>query len=135
MIRDIKDPEHPYTLEQLRVVSEENIFVTDVGDLCFIKIFFTPTVSHCSLANLIGLCIRERLTRYLHKPSKIDIFVTPGSHDTEGKSRLTCLKIRKFFSLKFCKVNKQINDKERIQAALENPYLYEMVETCLKDPE
>ena len=28
-IRDIKDPEHPYTLEELKVVSEEAIDVDD----------------------------------------------------------------------------------------------------------
>ena len=32
-------------------------------------------------------------------------------------------------------VNKQINDKERIAAAMENPNLKEIVENCLKEPE
>jgi hypothetical protein len=30
-IRDITDPEHPYTLEQLNVVKEEQIAVNDGG--------------------------------------------------------------------------------------------------------
>lgn len=30
-------------------------------------------------------------------------------------------------------VNKQINDKERIAAAMENPNLKEMVENCIQD--
>lgn len=30
-------------------------------------------------------------------------------------------------------VNKQINDKERIAAAMENPNLREIVETCIKE--
>lgn len=30
-------------------------------------------------------------------------------------------------------VNKQINDKERIAAAMENPKLKEMVESCIKE--
>lgn len=30
-------------------------------------------------------------------------------------------------------VNKQVNDKERIAAAMENPNLREIVETCIKD--
>lgn len=30
-IRDISDPEHPYTLEQLNVVEEERISVDDTG--------------------------------------------------------------------------------------------------------
>lgn len=32
-------------------------------------------------------------------------------------------------------VNKQINDKERIAAAMENPNLRELVENCIKDEE
>ncbi len=39
--------------------------------------------------------------------------VTPGSHSTEAA------------------VNKQLNDKERVAAALENPNLFSMVEQCL----
>lgn len=30
-------------------------------------------------------------------------------------------------------VNKQINDKERIAAAMENPNLRQLVESCIKD--
>lgn len=32
-------------------------------------------------------------------------------------------------------VNKQINDKERIAAAMENPNLRELVENCIKEEE
>ena len=32
-------------------------------------------------------------------------------------------------------VNKQINDKERVAAAMENPNLRKIVEDCLKEPE
>jgi len=35
----------------------------------------------------------------------------------------------------FLTVNKQINDKERIAAAMENPNLRELVENCIKDEE
>ena len=43
----------------------------------------------------------------------MDIFVTPGTHSTEAA------------------VNKQLNDKERVAAALENPNLLEMVNKSL----
>ena len=33
----------------------------------------------------------------------------------------------------FISVNKQINDKERIAAAMENPNLRQLVENCVKD--
>lgn len=38
--------------------------------------------------------------------------------------------IKTLFTLLFS-VNKQINDKERIAAAMENPNLKEMVENCI----
>ena len=149
LIRDIKDPEHPHTLEELNVVSETCITVLRRAAACsaatmrlplnhessstsnstagdsgaeddeelWIRIVFTPTVPHCSLATLIGLCIRVKLERQLEANFKLDIAVSEGTHAIEGD------------------VNKQINDKERVAAAMENPGLREMVEECIKDAE
>ena len=52
LIRDINDPEHPLTLEQLNVVTEEQITVDDVKS--DVRVMFTPTIPHCSMATLIG---------------------------------------------------------------------------------
>jgi hypothetical protein len=46
-------------------------------------VYFTPTVSHCSMATLIGLCIRVQLLRALPRRFKVDLFVSPGSHASE----------------------------------------------------
>ncbi|EDV27144.1 uncharacterized protein TRIADDRAFT_54797 [Trichoplax adhaerens] len=110
------DPELPQTLEELNVVTEDEIFVRNMkqGEAC-IRINFTPTVPHCSLATLIGLCIRVKLQRCLDQDYKLDIYVTKGSHDTEDG------------------VNKQINDKERVAAAIENPNVKKLVEECLQE--
>lgn len=63
-----------------------------------------------------------RARRPSHSPSllraqparfKVDIFVSPGSHSSEAA------------------VNKQLNDKERVCAALENAALLEKVSLCL----
>lgn len=52
LIRDINDPEHPLTLEQLNVVTEDQITVNrDKND---VNVLFTPTIPHCSMATLIG---------------------------------------------------------------------------------
>lgn len=110
-LRDITDPEHPYTLEQLNVVAEDLIEVDDCKGR--IRVNFTPTVPHCSMATLIGLCLRVKLLRCLPPRFKVDIQVTPGSHSSEVA------------------VNKQLGDKERVAAALENPNLLGMVERCL----
>ena len=110
-IRDIIDPEHPYTLEQLKVVNEGHIDVDDEGSR--VRVQFTPTVPHCSMATLIGLCLRVKLLQSLPPRFKVDIFVYPGSHSSEHA------------------VNKQLNDKERVTAALENHNLVEMVKKSL----
>uniref|UniRef100_A0A5B7BYA4 MIP18 family-like domain-containing protein n=1 Tax=Davidia involucrata TaxID=16924 RepID=A0A5B7BYA4_DAVIN len=110
-IRDIKDPEHPYSLEELKVITEDAIEVDDKNS--YLRITFTPTVEHCSMATVIGLCLRVKLMRSLPSRYKVDIRVAPGTHATEAA------------------VNKQLNDKERVAAALENPNLIDMVDECL----
>lgn len=111
LIRDIQDPEHPLTLEQLNVVQSSNITVSDVENQ--VKVYFTPTVPHCSMSQLIGLCIRVKLLRSLPRRFKVDIFVEPGTHSAEAD------------------VNKQLNDKERVAAALENTHLLSVINKCL----
>ncbi|KAM9953498.1 hypothetical protein ACTFIW_006860 [Dictyostelium discoideum] len=127
IIRHIKDPEFPKTLEELKVVNEDWITVIDNNDIndsddnenykgyCFIKILFQPTVPHCHLAPTIALCIREKIKEYLPKRSKIEIYIKKGTHQTEDE------------------INKQINDKERIIAALENPEIFQLVKKCIKE--
>ncbi|WRX32200.1 MIP18 family-like - like 3 [Theobroma cacao] len=110
-IRDIKDPEHPYSLEELKVITEDAIEVDH--ERSYVRVTFTPTVEHCSMATVIGLCLRVKLMRSLPSRYKMDIRVAPGTHATEAA------------------VNKQLNDKERVAAALENPNLLDMVDECL----
>uniref|UniRef100_A0A804M4W1 MIP18 family-like domain-containing protein n=1 Tax=Zea mays TaxID=4577 RepID=A0A804M4W1_MAIZE len=76
-VRDIKDPEHPYSLEQLSVLSEESVSVDET--LGRIQITFTPTVQHCSMATVIGLCLRLKLMQNFPPHFKVDIKVAPGS--------------------------------------------------------
>ncbi|KAJ1999018.1 hypothetical protein GGI04_004757 [Coemansia thaxteri] len=111
LIRNINDPEHPLTLEQLHVTNREHIYVDDCSNRVLIE--FTPTIPHCSMATLIGLCIRVRLLRSLPERFKVDIRIREGSHQSESQ------------------VNKQLNDKERVAAALENTYLLDVVNQCL----
>lgn len=69
MIRNINDPEHPYTLEQLNVLSIDNVKVNDKENK--IDVNFTPTIPHCSMASLIGLMIRVKLLRSLPDRFKV----------------------------------------------------------------
>ncbi|KAM3927245.1 cytosolic iron-sulfur assembly component 2A [Leptodactylus fuscus] len=118
VIRSIRDPEKPSTLEDLEVVSESCVTVEELDDECFLVIIrFTPTVPHCSLATLIGLCLRVKLQRCLSFKHKLEIYISEGTHSTEED------------------INKQINDKERVSAAMENPSLREIVEQCVTEPD
>eukprot|EP01129_Flabellula_baltica_P008323 TRINITY_DN3299_c0_g1_i1.p1 TRINITY_DN3299_c0_g1~~TRINITY_DN3299_c0_g1_i1.p1 ORF type:complete len:180 (+),score=29.27 TRINITY_DN3299_c0_g1_i1:68-541(+) len=109
IIRGINDPEHPLTLEQLNVVKDELVHVGESN----VWVEFTPTIPHCSMATLIGLCIRSKLLRSLPDTFKIDVTITPGTHNAEDA------------------INKQLNDKERVAAALENPRLLEVINNCI----
>ena len=43
--------------------------------------------------------------------------------------------VRLLTALHLFSVNKQINDKERTAAAMENPTIRNVVERCIKDPD
>ncbi len=111
LIRHINDPEHPLTLEQLRVAQLKDISVDDAKGT--VRINFTPTIPHCSMATLIGLSMRVKLLRSLPPRFKVDIAIAPGTHNQEKA------------------VNKQLNDKERVAAALENKNLLGVVNKCI----
>lgn len=119
LIAHISDPEHPLTLGQLAIVLLDDIEVFDSGDkneMAEVVIRITPTITHCSLATLIGLGIRVRLERSLPPRFRITILLKKGSHQSENQ------------------VNKQLNDKERVAAACENDQLLgvvsKMLSTC-----
>ena len=120
LISTISDPEHPLTLAQLAVVNLVDIRVTHgvnkQTDISEILIKITPTITHCSLATLIGLGIRVRLERCLPPRFRFIILIKEGSHQSENQ------------------VNKQLNDKERVAAACENDQLLsvilQMLSTC-----
>lgn len=120
IIRNIQDPEHPLTLEQLNVVNLDHVQVHDEPlpssehkhSTVFVN--FTPTIPHCSMATLIGLCIRVKLLRSLPSRFKVNVKITPGTHASEFA------------------VNRQLNDKERVVAALENVHLTGVVNKCIK---
>ena len=54
IIRHLNDPEHPLTLEQLRVVSPDGITVDDAQST--VDVLFTPTIPHCRCAHPACCC-------------------------------------------------------------------------------
>ena len=65
------------------------------------------------MATLIGLSIRVRLLRVLPARFKVEVQIREGTHAQEKQ------------------VNKQLRDKERVAAALENSSLIGVVNQCL----
>ena len=122
LIRHLNDPEHPLTLEQLNVASLDLIEVVDEPEnvslgkraTSTVDVRFTPTIPHCSMSTLIGLSIRVKLLRSLPPRFKVKVRITPGAHNQEEA------------------VNKQLEDKERVAAALENLSLLEVVNKAVK---
>ncbi|KAH0544198.1 hypothetical protein FGG08_001643 [Glutinoglossum americanum] len=118
LISSISDPEHPLSLGELAVVNLPDIDVRDAPTAPFstVLVQITPTITHCSLATVIGLGVRVRLEQALPPRFRVDVRIKEGTHSTADQ------------------VNKQLNDKERVAAALENGTLMgvlnKMLETC-----
>ncbi|KAM7523066.1 hypothetical protein LguiA_012968 [Lonicera macranthoides] len=113
---DIKDPEHPYSLEELKVISEEAVEVNDENSHMRMGLKRVVLRVILILVGCIGLAYvgKNGITWNCFMCKKeVDIRVAPGTHATEAA------------------VNKQLNDKERVAAALENPNLVDMVDECL----
>jgi metal-sulfur cluster biosynthetic enzyme len=55
LLRSITDPEHPVSLEQLRVVNPDDIKVSGNRVL----VYLTPTIPHCSMSTLIGMLLQS----------------------------------------------------------------------------
>lgn len=101
------------SIECKRFFHSEHVTMDDPGNRVLVQ--FTPTIPHCSMATLIGLSIRVRLLRSIPRRFKVDVEIYPGSHASREA------------------VNKQLADKERVAAALENAHLVEAVNNCIKD--
>ncbi|KAK3187209.1 hypothetical protein K4F52_004113 [Lecanicillium sp. MT-2017a] len=124
LISTITDPEHPVSLGQLSVINLADIRITPPpaqgmpGPNTLVEVFveITPTITHCSLATILGLAVRVRLEHALPPNYRVDVRCKESTHVQDDQ------------------VNKQLADKERVAAALENDSLKgvldKMLETC-----
>lgn len=88
-------------------------FSADPNTVTQVLVEITPTVTHCSLATVIGLGIRVRLEQALPPNFRVDVTVKEGTHSQDDQ------------------VNKQLADKERVAAALENDTLKGVIDKML----
>lgn len=81
IVRHIKDPEHPLSLEQLNVVSLEQVSLQ--GEQVSVR--FTPTIPHCSSASIIGLTILSKLKNSLPAHYKVEVGIEKGTHQHDSR--------------------------------------------------
>jgi metal-sulfur cluster biosynthetic enzyme len=117
LISTISDPEHPLSLGSLAVINLPDIHVIPpsrpTSHISTVLVELTPTVNHCSLATVIGLGVRVRLEQSLPPRFRVDVRLKEGTHSTADA------------------VNKQLGDKERVAAALENATLLGVIRRML----
>jgi metal-sulfur cluster biosynthetic enzyme len=117
LIASIQDPEHPNSLASLAVVNLPDIFITGpttpTSRISTVTVLLTPTTAHCSLGTVIGLAVRVRLENALPPRFRIDVRLKEGTHTTADA------------------VNKQLADKERVAAAMENGTLVGVIRNML----
>ena len=113
IIRNIYDPEHPLTLEQINVVNLDDIFIDNENKI--ITVYYTPTIPNCTLSSGIGLSIKVKLLNTIDKLYKIDVLVKPGTQELEDN------------------VNKQLCDKERVLSAIESDNMNKLLSKIIKD--
>merc|ERR1711939_862531 len=120
LIAPISDPEHPLSLESLGVVKLQDVHLVSPPDLTNpaalsrVLVELTPTVTHCSLATVIGLGVRVRLEQALPPSYRVEVKIKEGTHSQADE------------------VNKQLADKERVAAALENDNLMGILKKMMK---
>ena len=88
-LRSIRDPEHPYTLEQLNVINMEDIEVIEKGDKHYVTVYWRPIYPTCNYANHIGLAMLIKLERELNNIEglKILFLIKPGGHKQKTISK------------------------------------------------
>jgi hypothetical protein len=67
------------------------------------------------MAQMIGLMLKVKLLRSAAPGYKVEVVITPGMHVNE------------------LEINKQLRDKERVAAALENAAIMRVIRKGLKD--
>ena len=115
IIRTITDPEHPYNLEELNIISLDDISVDNDNRL--ITVYFSPTIENCGFASLIGLSIKKKLLNFISPKYNIDVLIKEPKNENDKN------------------LNKQMNDKERLEASNLNKNIIDFYSEATIDTE
>ena len=115
IIRNIIDPEYPYNLEELNIISLDDIEVDNENRV--ITVYYNPTIENCGFINLIGLSIKKKLLNFISPKYNIDVLIKEPKNENDKN------------------LNKQMNDKERLEASNLNKKLVDFYSTVAIDEE
>ena len=114
IIRTIRDPEFPQTLEELDVVdpADVHLSINEQRRWVNVQVVWTPTTPSCGFATNIALSIQVKLMRDFTQRQwmKLEVKTKEGRHD------------------KGAEIDRQVNDKERVAAAMENEVVMAAIE-------
>jgi metal-sulfur cluster biosynthetic enzyme len=114
-LKNILDPEFPNKIYSLGIISFEIIFVKIFLYIkcAFFGILLIPTIKYCGMSPLIALCVENKLNKKKLAKKLNKIF------PSDWNWKFT-VEIPFYAHLKAINISKQLNDKERKSAALEN---------------
>nr|UXY87211.1 protein AE7-like 1 [Cryptomonas sp.] len=123
-LKEIKDPEYPYYLYNLNVLHIEGnvIEISNTDQILFISIFIIPTYNLCSMTSVIGLSVENTL---LHS----SVFKILFSFFPIDWGWNFCINIPSDMHVSGLNVTKQLNDRERISAAIENSSIRNVIKS------
>ena len=113
MVKNIKDPEYPYTLQQLGIVSVDDIRI----EKRVLTLEFKPTIMNCTMAVFIGLALIAKLNLCVPKQYICRVKIKSGTHNDEAN------------------LNKQFCDKERSESASYKDGIKERIKAMIVDSE
>ena len=115
LLKNIKDPEFSYNLYNLDILSIEKILVENhnINQNIHIGLLINPTYDLCTMSSIIGLSIRNILYNRLTQIVTKTIF--PKNWNWNYYMIISPI----LYSNNLI-ITKQLNDKERVSAAIEN---------------
>ncbi len=115
LLKKIRDPEFPYFLYNLNILSLEKILIENfiLNQSINININVAPTYNMCTMSSIIGLSIENIIY------NKYSGVVLKNYFPINWNWKY-CIIILPAFHIKGLILTKQLNDKERISAAIEN---------------